>query len=161
MNPNLVVTEASETDIPDLVEMIHELAAFEGLQQEVKVTRESLREALFGRDRVAGALVAGIAGEPAGYAIWYRTFSSFAGRSGIFLDDIYVRPLFRRNGVGKALLERVARSGDACGRYEWVALHWNENALRFYRDLGAQILKDWVWVRMSGEPLRRLVEGCL
>jgi len=155
---HFAITEADKTDIPVLLTMIRELAAFEQLQHELAVTEASLCDALFGERPAASALLAHVDNEPAGYAVYYRTFSTFVGRPGVFLDDVYVRPAYRARGLGQALLERVARSGDGFGRYEWIALRWNENALRFYRNLGATLLHDWVFVRMGGEPLRRLME---
>jgi GNAT superfamily N-acetyltransferase len=163
MNPayNFAIAEAVETDVPGLLAMIHELAAFEKLQQELEVTQASLFAALFGERPAANALLAHTETEPAGYAVYYRTFSTFTGRPGIFLDDVYVRPAYRNKGLGRALMERVARAGIGPGRYEWIALRWNENALRFYRNLGAEFLTDWICVRMSGEPLQRFIEGAL
>jgi GNAT superfamily N-acetyltransferase len=160
---NFAITEAVETDVPDLLAMIHELAAFENLQQELEVTQASLFVALFGERPAANAFLAHAGTEPAGYAVYYRTFSTFTGRPGIFLDDVYVRPAHRNQGLGRALMERVARAGIGVSpvRYEWIALRWNENALRFYRNLGAQALTEWVCVRMSGEPLQRFIEGAL
>ena len=95
----------------------------------------------------------------AGYAIYYRTFSTFVGRTGIFLEDVYVRPEFRQRGLGRALLEAVARKSVELGggRLEWNALHWNENALRFYRGLGARVMEDWVLLRLNREEVARLV----
>ena len=158
LRENFSITAALETDIPVLLNMIRELAAFENLDAELQVTRESLRMALFGPRPAANAVVARSYGEAAGYAVYYRTFSTFVGRPGVFLDDVYVRPFYRKCGFGRALLERVARDGfdEKCGRFEWIALKWNENALQFYRNLGAEILEDWACVRMEGDSLQRL-----
>jgi GNAT superfamily N-acetyltransferase len=141
--------------------MIRELAEFEKLQDELQVTQDSLHDALFGKTPAAWALLARVNGLPAGYAVYYRTFSTFVGRPGIFLEDLYVRSGYRNQGLGRALLEEAVRAGggENCGRYEWIALRWNENALRFYQGLGAQLLDDWVCVRMSGNPLSQLVKG--
>lgn len=155
-----IISGAVASDVPYLLAMIRELAVFEKLEHEITVTCDSLHEALFGPDPAAKALIARIEGEAAGYAVYYRTFSTFVGRAGIFLEDIYVRSPYRNRGLGRALLEQVAkdRSVKIPGRFEWVALRWNENALRFYRSLGAELLEDWVWIRMAGEPLTRMVE---
>ena len=156
-----VIRTARINDVPDILAMIRELAAFENLEDDLEVTAISLREALFGAHPAAIAIVASAGGEPAGYAIYYHTFSSFVGRPGIFLDDLYVRPAFRRNGLGRALLERVAKIGAQrnCGRFEWVALRWNENALRFYKKLGARVLDQWVMLRMGDHCLKQLAEA--
>jgi GNAT superfamily N-acetyltransferase len=157
---SFTIVEAVETDIPALHAMIRELAEFENLAQELEVTMPLLRSALFGMRPAAKALIARDGEAVTGYAVYYRTFSTFTGRSGIFLDDVYVRPAYRKQGLGRALMQRVAcaEKGDNPARYEWIALNWNENALRFYRKLGAQALAEWVVVRTSGEPLRRLME---
>jgi GNAT superfamily N-acetyltransferase len=160
-NKKYEIARAVEADVPVLLAMIQELAEFENRREELEVTQDFLRDALFGITPVAWALLACVAGMPAGYAVYYRTFSTFAGRPGIFLEDLYVRPAYRRHGLGRALLEQTFRmgGGDPGGRYEWIALRWNENALSFYKGLGARQLDDWVCVRMSGDPLHRLIEG--
>lgn len=152
-------------EIPTLLELVRELARFEKLEHEVEATVESLADALFGKQAVAGALLARgddgmAAGEVAGYAIYFFTFSSFLGRAGIWLEDVYVRPPFRQQGLGRQLIEAVARVGveHGCGRFEWTALDWNERALNFYRDLGAEVRKEWVLLRVSPEGLKKL--GC-
>ena len=143
--------------VPLLLELIRELARFERLEHEVEATAESLRESLLGPHASAGALLADCDGKTAGYAIYFSTFSSFVGRPGIWLDDVYVRPPFQRRGLGRALIEAVARIGveRGCGRFEWSALNWNHNALDFYRGLGARVMDDWVLLRMNADGLRR------
>jgi GNAT superfamily N-acetyltransferase len=96
-----------------------------------------------------------------GYAIYFHTFSSFVGRPGIFLEDIYVRPQYRRQGVGSALLKAVGVIGmkRECGRFEWIALRWNESALKFYENLGARVLNEWVMLRMDASGIRNLAES--
>jgi GNAT superfamily N-acetyltransferase len=153
------INSATAKDLPFLMAMIRELAEFERLAHELEVTAESLRAALFGERRVAAALLARVGGAPAGYAVYYHTFSTFVGRPGIFLDDIYVRPEFRKRGIGRALLEAVAKIGLEIGggRFEWIALRWNENAFRFYRSLGAKVMDEWALLRMNGKEVRNLV----
>jgi GNAT superfamily N-acetyltransferase len=155
------ISSATESDVPFLLAMIRELAEFEHLAHELEVTAVSLREALFGEHPVAGALIARVDGKVAGYAVYYRTFSTFVGRAGVFLDDLYVRPEFRKRGLGRALLEAVAKIGmeRGGGRFEWITLRWNENAFRFYRRLGASVVKDWALLRMNGSEVRNLVSA--
>lgn len=153
---------ATDPDVDDILDMIRELAEFEQLAHQVKITGVLLREALFGTNAAAQALVAHVNGsEPAGYAVFYRTFSTFVGRPGIFLDDLYVRPAHRRLGIGKALLKQVARIGDGLGggRFEWITLRWNENAFRFYRSIGASVMNEWALLRMDGKEVRNLVRA--
>ena len=121
---------------------------------------ESLHHSLFGPEAVARALFAHHGSEPAGYALYFFTFSSFVGRRGLWLDDLYVRPAFRRHGLGTALIKAVAQIGIErdCGRFEWTALNWNTRALDLYRGMGAQALDNWVLLRMNAEGLRRLAD---
>jgi GNAT superfamily N-acetyltransferase len=157
--PSFVIGPATEPDVPAILELIRELAEFEHLAHEVKTDAGLLRAALFGERPVAAALLARVEGVAVGYAIYYRTFSTFVGRPGVYLEDLYVRPAFRQGGLGRALLEAVARAGVELGggRLEWAALDWNENALRFYRGLGAKVMEDWVLLRMTGEEVQRLL----
>ncbi len=155
------INSATESDVPILLDMIRELAEFEHLAHEVEITASSLREALFGERPVAGALLARVDSHVAGYAVYYRTFSTFVGRAGVFLDDLYVRPEFRKRGLGRALLERVATMDGKVGggRFEWIALRWNENAFRFYRSIGAKVMDEWALLRMNGQQVRKLVNA--
>jgi GNAT superfamily N-acetyltransferase len=148
----------SRGDVPVLLKLIRELACFERLEHEVQATVRSLNASLFGRRRVASALLARWGGEPAGYAIYYFTFSSFVGRRGLWLDDLFVRPEFRSKGLGRALLRAVAQVGAKhnCGRFEWTALDWNRRALDFYRTLGAAVMDEWVFLRLNSRGLKRL-----
>jgi GNAT superfamily N-acetyltransferase len=145
-------------DLPGLLELIRELARFEQLEHEVESTVESLKEAFFGSSPPAGALLARRGEELAGYAIYFFTFSSFVGRSGIWLEDLYVRPQMRQQGLGRALIEAVAQIGAQknCGRFEWTALNWNKNALEFYEKLGAKALDQWILLRLDAPGLKRL-----
>ena len=155
------ITPLAASEVPSLLEMIRELARFERLEHEVEATVESLREALFGAKAVAGALLARCGEQLAGYAIYFFTFSSFVGRRGVWLEDVYVRPEFRQQGLGRTLIERVAEiaAESHCGRFEWSALRWNENALRFYRNLGAKPLDNWVLLRMGAPALATLARN--
>jgi GNAT superfamily N-acetyltransferase len=152
------ITPIRSAEVPELLKLIRELARFERLEHEMKATVTSLRKALFGPQPAAEALLARCDGKAVGYAIYFPTFCSFAGRPGLWLEDLYVRPRFRKCGIGRALIEAVARVAAKrnCGRFEWIALNWNRNALEFYQRLGAKALDEWVLIRLDSRGLRRL-----
>ncbi|HEY3912941.1 MAG TPA: GNAT family N-acetyltransferase [Verrucomicrobiae bacterium] len=145
-------------EIPALLGLIRELAIFEKLEREMEATVESLHESLFGPKPAAGALLAHENGKIVAYAIYFFTFSSFVGRRGIWLEDVYVQPPFRHQGIGRRLIEAVARIGAEanCGRYEWTALNWNKPALDVYRKMGARAMEDWILLRLDADGLRKL-----
>jgi GNAT superfamily N-acetyltransferase len=149
---------AQREDLSELLELIRELARFEKLEHEVHATVESLESAFFGTSTAAGALLATNGGKAAGYAIYFFTFSSFVGRRGIWLEDVYVRPNYRQHGLGHELIKAVAKVGaqHQCGRFEWMALDWNKTALDFYERLGARQLPEWVLLRLNAEGLARV-----
>ena len=155
---DFTITDVAASDLGQLLELIRELARFERLEHEVEATQESLKEAFFGPGAAAGGLLARQGKDPAGYAIYFFSFSSFVGRRCIWLDDVYVRPPYRQKGLGKRLIEAVARIGVErnCGRFEWTALNWNKTALDFYQRLGARVLDEWVLLRLNAEGLRKL-----
>ena len=155
---SIAVTQITRAEVPLLLELIRELAAFERLEHEVESTVECLETAFFGSPSVAGALLARCDGKLAGYAIYFFTFSSFVGRAGIWLEDLYVRPDFRKRGIGRKLIEAVAQIGADrnCGRFEWTALNWNEHALDFYDKLGARKMDEWILLRLNEAGLQRL-----
>jgi GNAT superfamily N-acetyltransferase len=152
------ITPLMRSEVPELLELIRELARFEKLEHAVEATKSVLENSLFGPQPAAGALLARCDGKLAGYAIYFFTFSSFIGRPGIWLEDVYVRPEFRRRGLGLGLIQAVARIGMErnCGRFEWTALDWNVKALAFYNKLGAQQLDEWIMLRMNEKQLRGL-----
>jgi GNAT superfamily N-acetyltransferase len=152
------ITPVTRGEVPELLELIRELARFEKLEKDVVATVSVLEESLFGPQPAAGALFARCDGKLAGYAIYFFTFSSFIGRPGIWLEDLYVRPEFCKRGLGRGLMEAVARIGVErnCGRFEWMALDWNEKALDFYDKLGARKMGEWIILRMNSEQMRRL-----
>lgn len=146
-------------DVPAIGRMIRELAEFEREPDAVKTTPVQLHEALFGADAVASALLAlDVAGEPAGFALWYRTFSTWEGLPGLFLEDLYIAESERGSGLGKALLTALARIAVKNGwrRLEWNVLRWNSEAMAFYDSLGGQPLDDWLTYRLSGSDLDSL-----
>lgn len=152
------ISPVTEAEVPTLLELIRELARFERLEHAVEATVDMLEDAFFGPRPVAGALIARHDNELAGYAIYFFTFSSFVGRPGVWLEDVYVRPEFRKRGIGRKLIETVAQIGAEhnCGRFEWTALNWNEHALDFYRKLGARTMDEWVLLRMNAAGLSQL-----
>jgi GNAT superfamily N-acetyltransferase len=139
---------------------VRELAAYERLAHEVDATEEALAAALFGPNSRVFADLALWNGEPAGFALWFYNFSTFRGRHGIYLEDLFVRPAFRGHGIGRALLRHLARRCRAEGlaRLEWWVLDWNEPALRFYRSLGAVPMDEWTVQRVTGAALERLAD---
>jgi GNAT superfamily N-acetyltransferase len=156
---DIQIRPASEADVQILFDLILELATYEKLADEVTGDPEVLRRSLF-EERAAEALLLETAdGEAVGYAIFFTTFSTFECRSGIWLEDVYVRPEHRRGGIGKAVMEHLANLALERGhvRLEWVALNWNEPALSFYEKLGARRLNDWIIHRLEQDGIRRLV----
>lgn len=156
---SLLIRAARPDDAPLLAELIQELAAYERLSADCHVDGESLAQGLFDPARpVAEALVLEWAGEPAGFALFFHNFSTFLARPGLYLEDLFVRPAFRRRGIARAALVYLARLARSrgCGRMEWSVLDWNTPAHHFYRSLGAAPLEDWTIWRVNGEALARL-----
>jgi GNAT superfamily N-acetyltransferase len=149
------IRSAIRADVPQLLELIGALADYERLRDEVVLDGALLEQHLFGERPVAEAVIAEVDGAAAGYALFFPTFSTFLGRPGIWLEDLFVLPERRRGGVGRALLLHVAQLAVArgCGRLEWSALDWNEPALAFYRELGARVLPEWHLHRLDGAAL--------
>jgi GNAT superfamily N-acetyltransferase len=158
-NRKLRIVAATETDVPAILTLIKELAEYERLSHEVVATESILKESLFGDHRYAEVLLAFLDGEPAGYELFFHSFSTFLGRPGLYLEDIYVKPQYRGLGIGKAMLARLARlAGERkCGRLEWAVLNWNEPSIRFYRSLGARPMDEWTVFRLTGDQLSQLV----
>lgn len=156
----LRIRPASEEDAPVLFELILELARYEGLAGRVRGDAEVLRRSLF-EQRAAEALLLEVGVEAVGYAIFFTTFSTFECRSGIWLEDVYVRSDHRRGGIGRAVMERLAAIARERGhvRLEWCALEWNRPALDFYAGLGARRLDDWRLLRLERDGIERLAAG--
>jgi GNAT superfamily N-acetyltransferase len=154
----LSITAAGPRDVPLILSLITELADYEKLRHEAVATEASLQESLFGSKACAEAVIARVEGEGAGFALFFHNFSTFLGRRGLYLEDLYVRPEFRGRAVGKALLIHLAALAVArgCGRFEWQVLDWNTPAREFYERLGAKANPAWVNYRMTGEALRLL-----
>jgi GNAT superfamily N-acetyltransferase len=156
----LNIRPATIHDAALLKTLIGELAEFERLSHEVVITEEDLRRYGFGSQPKFRALIAEWGNDPAGYALFYSTYSTFVGRPGLFLEDLFVRTQFRGRGIGKALLAQVATIADEenCYGVRWEVLDWNQPAIDFYQSLGAQFRDPWRSVSLTGEPLRRLAE---
>jgi GNAT superfamily N-acetyltransferase len=155
--PAFSIRAAELRDVVPIVAMIRELAEFEHLSHLLQVTPEKLRPHLFGERPVVEALVAEVAGEAVGFALFFTTFSTFLAQPGLYLEDLYVKPEHRRLGVGGALIARVGRIAveRECGRFEWRVLDWNERAIAFYEKIGATVMPDWRICRTTGEALER------
>ena len=150
------IVPAQVTDVPVILGMIKALAEYEQLTHEVTATEDDLRQSLFG-PRPAGEVVLAFAGDaPIGFALFFHNFSTFLGRHGLYLEDLFVVPEWRGKGVGKQLLAHVASIAESrkCGRMEWAVLDWNESAIAFYRSMGAHVLDEWRICRLTGSELR-------
>ena len=159
----LRITAATADDVPLVLRFIRELAEYERLAHAVVATEALLRDELFGPRPWAEALIAREDEEPVGFALFFHSFSTFAGRHGLYLEDLYVKPERRGRGVGRALLAHLAALAleRGCARFEWAVLDWNEPAIRFYESLGARAMDDWTVYRLQGEALRRVARGRL
>ena len=154
----LNIRPATADDSALLIRFVRELAIYEKAEHEVLATEEDLRRDIFGVDSRVEALICEWDGDPIGHAIFFMNYSTWLGRYGIFLEELYITPEQRGNGAGKALFKRVAEIAVSrnCGRFEWNVLDWNEPAIKFYESLGAEPLSEWVGYRMTGPALATL-----
>lgn len=158
----LVIRPGEKADVPVIAHLIRELARFEKLEHEVTMTEELLTKNLFGPHRYAETLIAEEisedAGKPIGLALFFHSFSTFLGKPGLYLEDLFVVPEQRSQGVGRALLKQLARIAleRGCGRLEWAVLNWNSEAIKFYERLGARPNSEWTVYRLAGEALDAL-----
>jgi GNAT superfamily N-acetyltransferase len=157
-NGPIVIRTAIAGDAPIILDFIQELAEYERLSDAVIATEGSLVAALFSSTPAAEVLIAEVDGIPAGFALYFHNFSTFLARRGLYLEDLYVRPAYRRGGVGRALLSRLAAVAveRGCGRMEWSVLDWNESARSFYESLGAVPMSEWTTYRLTGGALELL-----
>ena len=155
---NFEIRTTTEADVPIILSLIHELAEYERAPDAVVANETGLREVLFGPKRSAEVLLALEEGEPVGFAVYFYNFSTWLGRPGLYLEDLFIRPSVRGNGYGRALLERLARIAQerGCGRMEWAVLDWNDPAIQFYRKLGAEPMTEWTVFRLTQEGIARL-----
>jgi GNAT superfamily N-acetyltransferase len=157
-NSRISIDRATVSDVPTILGFIRGLAKYEQLSHEVEATEELLNENLFGPRPAAEAILARFDNTAVGFALYFTTYSTFTGRPGIWLEDLFVLPDYRHRGVGRALLRAVVKIAveRKCGRLEWSVLDWNEPALRVYRKIGAVAMSEWTTQRMTGEALERL-----
>lgn len=150
-------------DIPHIRDLMLEMAEFEKLTDIFKATEASLEKSFFGELPAANCLVAHTLDEPGvpvGYIMWFHNYSSFLDKRGLYLEDVYIQPAHRGNGVGKMVLKHLAKLAISldCGRFEWTVLDWNQNAIDFYKHHGADILPEWRIVRVTGDALQQLAQ---
>jgi GNAT superfamily N-acetyltransferase len=152
------IRPATRNDVPVIAELIRGLARFEKLEHEVVMTEDMLTAGLFGQRPYAEVLLADDEDQPVGFALFFHNFSTFLGRPGIYLEDLFVVPEHRDKGIGQLLLATLARLAveRGCGRLEWAVLDWNQEAIRFYERLGARPNSDWTIYRLTGESLSAL-----
>lgn len=155
MHEKFTIREARESDVELILDFIRRLAEYERLSDSVVATADGVRRRLFGERRYAEVLIAEEDGRPAGFALYFHNFSTFVGKPGLYLEDLFVLPEHRGKGFGKALLSELARIAVErdCGRLEWAVLDWNEPAIGFYKSLGAVPMDEWTVFRVSGEAL--------
>lgn len=157
-NEALSIRPATIEDVPIITDMIHQLAVYERLVDECHATGDAVQGTLFGERRYAECVIARWEEEPAGYALFFHNYSTFAAKPGLYLEDLFVLPSHRGRGIGRALLRHLAGIAVArdCARFEWAVLDWNQPAIDFYKAMGAQWMGDWTVMRLSGEALHRL-----
>jgi len=155
---NFSIRFAKKEDVPAIYKLIKELAEYEKMLDQLKLNENILRENLFSDKKYAEVLIAEYDSVPIGYAIFFHNFSTFVGKPGLYLEDLYVKPEYRGKGYGKTMLSQLAKIAVErnCGRFEWVVLDWNEPSIKFYESLGARPLKEWLMYRLEGDALKNL-----
>lgn len=158
--PHFEIRAATKADVSIILSFIKKLADYERLSHEVVATEETLRKTLFGRRRTAEVAIGYFNREPVGFVLYFHNYSTFLGRPGIYIEDLFVDEAFRRRGFGTALLRYVAGVANErrCGRLEWSVLDWNEPAINFYKKLGAVPMSEWTVFRVTGKELEKLGE---
>jgi len=158
---NIIIRPAQPSDVPEILKFIRELAEYEKLVDQANASVSDMQSYLFGPEPKCKALMAEVDGKPAAFALYFYNFSTFLGRPGLYLEDLFVRPEFRGSGLGKMMLQKLASIAVAenCGRFEWSVLDWNEPAISFYKRLGARPLDEWTVYRTDGDNLKKLAAG--
>ncbi len=159
-DPRITLRFATADDAGLILDFIRQLAEYENLTHEMVTDEDQLRQSLFGERRVAEVVIASYDGEPAGFALFFHNFSTFLGRPGIYLEDLFVIPALRGHGIGQVLLSHLAKIAvkRGCGRLEWAVLDWNTDAIRFYERLGAKPMDEWTMFRLTGDSLQELAQ---
>jgi GNAT superfamily N-acetyltransferase len=157
----LSIRPATRADLPLIAQFIRDLAAYERLAHEVRFDEAALGERLFGKRPYAEVLIGEINGSPQGFALFFHNFSTFEGKPGVYLEDLFVRPDARGSGLGKALLKRLAQIAVErdCARLEWWVLDWNQPSIQFYKKLGANPMNEWTTFRVDGDVLMDLAKS--
>ena len=155
------VDPAGVQDVPTILSLITALGEYEQLAQEVVATEDGLRESLFGATPHAEAVIARVGREAVGFALWFHSYSTFLARRSLYLEDLFVLPAWRGRGIGRALLGHLARIAVErdCGRMEWSVLDWNDQAIGFYRSIGARAMDEWTVYRLTGDAIDRLAKA--
>lgn len=152
---SMTIRQANPQDAQAIYDMIYELAIYEKAPEQVVTTPDEIRETLFGADSKTEALICESEGKAVGYAVFFTSYSTWLGRNGLYMEDLYVSPDFRGRGAGKALMKTIAQYAVSrqCGRLEWSVLDWNQPAIDFYQSIGALAQDEWVRYRLSGDAL--------
>lgn len=158
-NPNVVFRFAEEKDVPLILELIRGIAEYEKLSNEVVATEELLLDSLF-KKKIAEVIIAEYKNETAGFALFFYNFSTFVGRPGIYLEDLFIKPHLRGKGIGKLLLAYLGKLAVErnCGRIEWSVLNWNEPAIQFYKKVGAHPMSGWTVFRIAGDSIQKIAD---
>lgn len=161
LDSKVLIRPAGPKDLPVILQLIRELAEYEKLTHEVAATEENLATTLFGPRPYAEVLIAEEGDNPAGFCLFFHNFSTFLSKPGIYLEDMFVRPIYRNKGIGKMFFAQLARiaSERGCGRIEWSVLDWNAPSIEFYKKLGAVALDEWTIYRLTEEKFRKLLRG--
>lgn len=156
----VLIRDANADDAALILRFIRELAIYEKAESSVQTDEAGIRDSLFGTDAKARALICEAEGQPIGYAVYFYNYSTWLGRNGLYLEDLYVSPASRGSGAGKALLQYIARQAvaEGCGRFEWSVLDWNTPAIEFYEAMGARPQSEWTVYRLEGDALKAFAE---
>ena len=155
------VRKATAEDAPLILKFIIELAVYEKAEHEVKASVQDIEASLFGRESTAKALICTVDYQPAGYAVYFYNYSTWLGKNGIYLEDLYITPDHRKKGCGKFIFQHLAKQAvaEGCGRFEWSVLDWNQPAIDFYESFGAKPQPEWVGYRLSGDALHQFASS--